>query len=71
MTMVRSRDWKLVHFNNETFGQLFDLAADPEEVHDLWDDPAHASTKEALLTVLREWMIESQWRTASRSEAWR
>ena len=25
MTMVRNRDWKLVHFLDEPFGQLFNL----------------------------------------------
>jgi hypothetical protein len=27
--MVRSRDWKLVHFLDAGYGQLFDLANDP------------------------------------------
>ena len=45
MTMVRSRDWKLVHFLDEPFGQLFDLVNDPAEVHNLWDDPAAAGKK--------------------------
>ena len=71
MTMVRSDEWKLVHFNGEAFGQLFHLAADPTEAHDLWDDPHHADTKGRLLGVLLDWLIESQWRTAGRSEAWR
>jgi len=31
MTMVRSRAWKLVHFLDEPFGQLFNLADDPGE----------------------------------------
>ena len=31
MTMVRTKQWKLVHFLNEEFGQLFDLQNDPEE----------------------------------------
>ena len=30
MTMVRTTDWKLVHFLDEPFGQLFDLANDPD-----------------------------------------
>ena len=36
MTMVRSREWKLVHFLGEPFGQLFDLVErsgrDPQPV---------------------------------------
>lgn len=71
MTMVRSREWKLVHFLDEPFGQLFDLANDPEEVHNLWDDPGAAGTKRALLDVLREWRIRSQYHTRDWAEAWR
>ncbi len=63
MTMVRSREWKLVHFLDEPFGQLFDLADDPGEVHNLWNDPAAADNKSELLDVLREWRIRSQYHT--------
>ncbi len=66
MTMVRSTDWKLVHFlgspeEGEQPGQLFDLAADPDEVCNLWDspDPDHQRQKRRLLEVLREWRMRS------------
>ncbi len=55
MTMVRTKDWKLVHFRDEPFGQLFDLQKDPGEATNLWDDPDHAETKQALLDNLRQW----------------
>jgi arylsulfatase len=71
MSMVRSRDWKLVHFLDEPFGQLFDLANDPGEVHNLWDHPAHAGRKRELLDVLREWRIRSQYHTREWGKGWR
>jgi arylsulfatase A-like enzyme len=71
MTMVRSRGWKLVHFLDQPFGQLFDLARDPGEVHNLWDDPAAVDAKQELLGVLRDWRIRSQLYTRSWGEAWR
>ena len=71
MTMVRSREWKLVHFLDEPFGQLFDLANDPEETHNLWDDPAAADKKRELFDVLREWRIRSHYHTRDWPEAWR
>ncbi|MEQ8786921.1 MAG: sulfatase-like hydrolase/transferase [Pirellulaceae bacterium] len=64
MTMVRNKAWKLVHFLDEPFGQLFDLRKDPDEVHNLWSDPGHAEIKQELLAVLREWRIRSQYHTA-------
>jgi arylsulfatase A-like enzyme len=71
MTMVRSRGWKLVHFLDEPFGQLFDLANDPGETHNLWDDAASEEKKRALLDVLREWRMRSQYHTREWTAAWR
>jgi arylsulfatase A-like enzyme len=71
MSMVRSRDWKLVHFLDEPFGQLFDLANDPGELHNLWADPDAAAKKQELLDVLREWHIRSQYRTRDWAKTWR
>ena len=71
MTMVRSRDWKLVHFLDEPHGQLFDLTADPNEVNDLWEDPTGAEKKAELLAVLREWRIRSQYHTRDWPKEWR
>jgi arylsulfatase A-like enzyme len=63
MTMVRSKNWKLVHFLGESFGQLFDLASDPGELNNLWNEPAAAEKKREMLDVLREWRIQSQYHT--------
>ncbi|MEC7564336.1 MAG: sulfatase-like hydrolase/transferase [Planctomycetota bacterium] len=64
MTMVRSRAFKLVHFLDEPYGQLFDLGCDPQEATNLWDSPEYAVQKSALLSELREWRIRSQLHTA-------
>ena len=71
MTMVRNRNWKLVHFLDAPFGQLFDLKNDPDEMQNLWDDPAGRKAKAELLVELREWHIRSQVHTAAWSEDWR
>jgi arylsulfatase A-like enzyme len=71
MTMVRSKDWKLVHFLDEPDGQLFDLNNDPDEVKNLWDDPEHLDQKREMLAVLREWRIRSQYETADWCAEWR
>ncbi len=63
MTMVRSRDWKLVHFLDAPEGQLFDLAHDPDEQHNLWDEPTADEKRRDLLGVLREWRIRSAYHT--------
>ena len=71
MTMVRSRDWKLVHFLDEPWGQLFDLKNDPDELKNLWNDEAHIRQKRQLLAVLREWRIRSQYETSDWCAEWR
>ena len=71
MTMVRSRDWKIVHFLDEPWGQLFDLQNDPNEVRNHWNDPDHVKQKRRMLAVLREWRIRSQYQTANWCAEWR
>ncbi len=70
-TMVRDRDWKLVHFVGRDFGQLFNLVDDPTEVHNLWDDPSAAQRKRELLDILRDWRIRSGQRTKGWAAPWR
>jgi len=71
MSMVRSRDWKLVHFVDSPQGQLFDLNNDPDEVQNLWNEPAHAERKRELLDVILRWRIASDVHTAEWAAAWR
>ena len=62
--MIRSKDWKLVEFFDPAHGQLFDLANDPDELIDLWHDPAHISTKLELLDSLHRWFVTSTTKAA-------
>lgn len=63
MTMVRTRQWKLVHFVDEADGQLFDLGADPEENCNRWHDPACADIRRELIDHLLTWRMRSQLKT--------
>ncbi|MCA8985596.1 MAG: sulfatase-like hydrolase/transferase [Planctomycetaceae bacterium] len=71
MTMVRNRDWKLVHFLDETCGQLFDLQGDPHETNNLWFDRNYELQRRELLDELREWRIRSGYETSQWGAAWR
>ena len=59
MTMIRSKNHKLVHFLGSEEGQLFDLKDDPQEVANLWDDRAYREEKRKLLYNLLEWRTQS------------
>ena len=65
MTMVRSHDFKLVHFVGQPHGRLFDLRNDPDELIHCWRDPAHASDRDHLIQAMTEWLIRSNCRAAS------
>ncbi len=43
---------KITAYYNRPYGELFDLATDPGEVHNLWDDPQAASLRAELLLKL-------------------
>ena len=65
MTMVRTKNWKLVHFLDEPWGQLFDLRKDPLEVNNLWNRANHADQQNELLATLREWRIRDTYENAA------
>ncbi|MEZ6058420.1 MAG: sulfatase-like hydrolase/transferase [Planctomycetaceae bacterium] len=76
MTMVRSKEWKLVHFlgtDGDQPGQLFDLIRDPNELLNLWEsrDPEHQAKKQELHAVLCEWRMRSQLATKDLYAEWR
>jgi len=54
---IRTADWKLIHYPRTDEWELFDLHADPEEIHSLAQDPAYAEVRARLtaqLEALRE-----------------
>jgi arylsulfatase A-like enzyme len=57
MTMVRTKDWKLVHYLNQNWGELYNLEEDTAELHNLWNDPSRSNIKRELLDILRDWRI--------------
>ena len=44
--------YKLTVYYGRDYGELFDLKQDPGEIHNLWDDPAHAGLKARLVMAL-------------------
>lgn len=68
MTMVRSAQWKYVHFEGLA-PQLFDLVRDPQELTDLGTDPACAAVREAMAAQLFDWLRQRKRVCTIRHEA--
>lgn len=47
------------HRGPEPYGELFDLANDPHELHNLWDSPAHAALRQQLIEQLHYRLTET------------
>lgn len=56
--MIRTRNWKLVHYLDEP-GELYSLSEDPGELVNLYGRPAHTDRVRDLEGRLLAWMIES------------
>ncbi|MCB1357971.1 MAG: sulfatase-like hydrolase/transferase [Maritimibacter sp.] len=48
MRSLRTKHWRFTTYLGQDWGELYDLTKDPRETRNLWDDPAHASTKAEL-----------------------
>jgi arylsulfatase A-like enzyme len=69
LTMIRSRTHKLVHFQGQPLGQLFDLQSDPMERRNLWDEPTMRDTRDELLRRMLEFHIDSTVQTQNGRKA--
>ena len=52
--MIRSGEWKYVHYADGSPAQLFNLADDPTESTDLGDDPTHEEKRVELFNILTD-----------------
>lgn len=62
--MMRSTTHKLVYYIGQEAGEFYDLAMDPHELHNLWNDPDCGATKNALMNQLLAWLATSTYYNA-------
>lgn len=60
--MIRDQEWKLVHYVDRPYGQLFNMIEDPDEVNNLWDVAKHAGTRVSLERRLFDWVAAGRYR---------
>ena len=57
-TLVTQR-YRLTAYSGQSYGELFDLQEDPDEVHNLWDQPRHARLRDELRIALLDRIIST------------
>lgn len=57
-TMLRTATHKLV-YRPRTESELYDMSADPRELHNLYGKPEHAEMQQRLERMLLDWLIET------------
>ncbi|HPN85324.1 MAG TPA: sulfatase-like hydrolase/transferase, partial [Victivallales bacterium] len=58
MRSIRDRNWKLVHYRDREYGELYHISEDPWEKKNLWDDSACAQEKNRLSRKLVDCMMK-------------
>jgi arylsulfatase A-like enzyme len=58
---IRTADCKLIHFYNDIDEwEMYDMAADPQEMNNVYDDPAYASKRDQMHEILEKVQQEYQ-----------
>jgi uncharacterized sulfatase len=70
---IRNEQFKLIHYSNRNYGELYNLTEDPDERFNLWDLKDYTQIKIHLLSSLitemthSELKIDSKWNKHSPS----
>jgi arylsulfatase A-like enzyme len=56
---VRTREWKLVVYPGQPYGELYHLVQDPWELNNLYGTTSHKSIADQLRALLLDWTIAS------------
>jgi arylsulfatase A-like enzyme len=58
MAMVRTMDWKLVHYRNGE-GELYDLREDPDELVNRYEEPTCAGVRAELTQAVADFLLDA------------
>jgi arylsulfatase A-like enzyme len=63
MRSLITRDWRITIYRDHEWGELYDLANDPWEKVNLWDDPAHAKARGEMAERFARAVLDHEDRT--------
>ena len=49
---LMTKQWRMSVYGGAAWGELYNLASDPDEASNLWDDPANAAVRAQLVEQL-------------------
>ena len=55
---IRDEHYKLIYYQNRSYGEFYDLQNDPYEKYNLWDDPLLQGRKYELMKRLIDRLID-------------
>ena len=58
--VIRTKEWKLVHYPGVDYGELYNLKEDPWELNNLFNNPEYREIVEILRHKLLDWYIKSE-----------
>ena len=58
--MIRTAEWKLVHYLHAPYGELYNLSEDPHELYNLYEDEGARKARHQMEHELADWLIDSE-----------
>ena len=57
--MMRGKDYKMVYYIDQPYGELYDLNKDPDEFENLWDNSEFRPVRDQFTAELLAWFAKS------------
>ena len=67
---LRTEGWKLIHYPEQPWGELYDLDSDPDEFHNLWADSGYLNKRHEMEGLLLDRLIAAQDPLPERQYQW-
>lgn len=70
MFSIRTDRYRLVHYQNRPYGELYDYDTDPDSLYNRWNDPAYADITQRLEVQLLNRLMSNLQRPDTRTAKW-
>lgn len=60
--MARTHEWKLVFYPGQSYGELYDMQKDPDELYNCYDDPLYAEAQRQMVEHMLHWYASTRMR---------